>query len=129
MLSENHVRCVLDTRLYNSYQLAGFSKYPDIKYFLKTIANIEYVSDSMFAPSENLLNAYRNKQINWDEYTERFTQIIEMRGFIDYIEKKYDNLDGYCLLCSEQKPDKCHRRLLAEAICEKFSEYELKHLI
>ena len=128
LLSENNVRCVLDVRLYNNYQLAGFSKYPDIKYFLKKIADIEYISDSMFAPSADLLTAYREKRINWDDYTERFTQIMEMRGIIDYIEGKYTDLDGYCLLCSEDKPDKCHRRLLGEMICESFGEYEMKHL-
>ena len=128
LLIDNDVRCVLDVRLYNSYQLAGFSKYPDIKYFLKKIANIEYLSDSMFAPSEELLTAYREKRINWDDYTERFTQIMELRGIIDYIENKYGDLNGYCLLCSEDKPDKCHRRLLAEMICEHFGGYELKHL-
>ena len=128
LLSENNIHCVLDVRLYNNYQLAGFSKYPDIKYFLKKIVDIEYISDSMFAPSEDLLTAYRNKQINWDEYTERFIQIMEMRGIVDYIEKRYPDLDSYCLLCSEDKPDKCHRRLLAEMICEHFGEYELKHL-
>ena len=128
LLIDNDVRCVLDVRLYNSYQLAGFSKYPDIKYFLKKIANIEYLNDSMFAPSEELLTAYREKRINWDDYTERFTQIMELRGIIDYIETKYEDLNGYCLLCSEDKPDKCHRRLLAEMICEHFGGYELKHL-
>ena len=128
MLTEHNVRCVIDVRLYNSYQLAGFSKYPDIKYFLKTIANIDYISDSMFAPSSWLLTAYRNKEINWDEYTVNFTQIMELRGIIDYIATKYPDLDGHCLLCSEDKPDKCHRRLLAEMICDTFGEYELHHL-
>ena len=128
LLSDNDVKCVLDVRLYNSYQLAGFSKYPDIKYFLKKIADIDYISDNMFAPSEDLLTAYREKRINWDDYIERFKQIMEMRGIIDYIETKYKDLNGCCLLCSEDKPDKCHRRLLAEMICENFSEYKLKHL-
>lgn len=129
LLSENNIRCVLDVRLYNNYQLAGFSKYPDIKYFLKKIADIEYISDSMFAPSADLLSAYREKKIRWEDYTERFNQIMEMRGIIDYIETKYEDLNDYCLLCSEDKPDKCHRRLLAEMICESFGGYELKHLI
>lgn len=129
LLEDNNVRCVLDVRLFNAYQLAGFSKYPDIKYFLKKIANIDYIDDNMFAPSEDLLNAYRNKKINWDDYTERFTQIMELRGITDYIESKYPDLDRYCLLCNEDKPDKCHRRLLAEMICNNFGEYELTHLM
>ena len=129
LLIDNDVKCVIDVRLYNTYQLAGFSKYPDIKYFLKKIANIEYISDSMFAPSADLLSAYREKKISWEDYIERFTQIMEMRGIIDYIGTKYEDLDGYCLLCSENKPDKCHRRLLADMICEHFGEYDLKHLI
>ena len=129
LLEDNNVRCVLDVRLYNTYQLAGFSKYPDIKYFLKKIANINYINDNMFAPSEDLLTAYRNKQINWDDYTERFTQIMELRGITDYIESKYPDLDRYCLLCSEDKPDKCHRRLLAELIRDNFGDYEIKHLM
>ena len=129
LLTDNNVKCVLDVRRYNSSQLAGFSKYPDIKYFLKKISGIDYDKDRIFAPSEDLFNAYRNKHIDWDEYTERFKQVIERQGFIDYITYMYPDLDRYCLLCSEDKPDKCHRRLLAELIRDNFGDYEIKHLM
>ena len=83
----------------------------------------------MMAPSENLLKAYRDKKINWEEYEEIFNQVMNQRGIVDYIEIKYPDLDKHCLMCNEDKPDKCHRRLLAELISDNFDDFEIIHLI
>lgn len=126
LLSNNGVKKVIDTRLNNESQLAGFSKKEDLKYFLKSILNIEYVHKPELAPSEQILKAYKKKEITWEEYEKRYLELISNRQ----IEKKItpDEVDNSCLLCSEQKPDKCHRRLLANYLKSKWNNVIIKHL-
>ncbi|MEG0566355.1 MAG: DUF488 family protein, partial [Hungatella sp.] len=50
LLIRNNISIVLDIRLNNTSQLAGFSKFPDIKFFLEKIGGIDYLSDIRFAP-------------------------------------------------------------------------------
>ena len=127
-LEYNEVNSIIDVRLNNTSQICGFSKYPDIKFFLNRISNIEYVNDNLLAPTQDLLTAYKNKIIDWSEYVEEFHKLMEERDIVRYIKVIYPNLDKYCLLCSENKPDHCHRRLLAELIRDNFEDYEIVHL-
>lgn len=115
-LINNHIDIVLDIRINNTSQLAGFSKYPDIEYFLKSIAAIQYISDINFAPTESILKDYKNKNISWDEYEKRFDLLMDERNIEGYIKKNYDMAltKNLCLLCSEDKANNCHRRLVAE---------------
>lgn len=116
LLHENHVEVLLDVRLNNTSQLAGFSKYPDIKYFLDIICGIEYISDTKFAPEEWILKEYKAKKITWGQYVIYFNEIMEKRNIMDYIKVSYGKLvdKRICLLCSEEKADNCHRRLIAQ---------------
>ena len=127
-LEYNEVKFVIDVRLNNTSQLCGFSKYPDIKFFLNKISNIEYVVDNQLAPTQDLLMTYKNKNIDWEKYVEEFNKLMKKRDIIRYIKTMYEDLDKYCLLCSEQKPDHCHRRLLAELIRDNFEDYQIVHL-
>ncbi|MFN6525774.1 DUF488 domain-containing protein [Nostoc sp. ChiSLP03a] len=106
------VKRVIDTRLNNVSQLAGFTKKNDLEYLLHKIGGIEYIHILELAPTKDILDEYKKKQINWAIYEERFNQLITERQ----IEKKVssDLLDEGCLLCSEAKPHNCHRRLVAE---------------
>ena len=106
------VKRVIDTRLNNASQLAGFTKKQDLEYLLRKIGGIEYIHVLDLAPTKDILDEYKKKQINWATYEERFNQLITQRE----IEKKVssDLLDEGCLLCSEAKPHNCHRRLVAE---------------
>ena len=125
-LIKNDVRKIVDIRFNNSGQLAGFSKGTDLKYFAKTIANIEYVYISDFAPTKELLSDYQNKRIDWIYYQKAFLQLIEQRE----IETKYDisDFDKACFLCSEDTPERCHRRLLVEFFQEKNNDIQIIHL-
>ncbi len=106
------VKRVIDTRLNNASQLAGFTKKQDLEYFLRKIGGIEYIHILDLAPTKDILDEYKKKQINWAIYEQRFNQLITERK----IEKKVslDLLNEGCLLCSEAKPHNCHRRLVAE---------------
>ncbi len=111
-LIKSGVKRVIDTRLNNVSQLAGFAKKQDLQYFLRKIADIEYIHILDLAPTQDILDAYKKKQITWDVYEEKFNLLISQRQ----IEKKLsiDIIDKSCLLCSELKPHNCHRRLVAE---------------
>ncbi len=39
-----------------------------------------------------------------------------------------DVIEGACLLCSEDKPHKCHRRLVAEYLRDRWAEVAIEHL-
>jgi uncharacterized protein (DUF488 family) len=120
------VKRLLDVRLNNVSQLAGFTKKRDLEYFLRTIANIDYAHDQDLAPTEDILDAYKKKRIDWDEYEVRFRQLIESRQ----PEKRLlpQQLDCACLLCSEPTPDCCHRRLVAEYLRDRWGNVTIRHL-
>lgn len=116
LLINNRIEVLLDVRLNNTSQLAGFSKYPDIEYFLKNICNIKYISDITLAPEEWILKDYKNKKMSWEEYVENFGELMEKRNIQEHILENYKELANkrICLLCSEEKSDFCHRSLVAE---------------
>lgn len=113
LLIKNNVSTVLDIRRNNTSQLSGFSKYPDIEFFLKELCSINYMSDIKFAPTEQILKDYKSKKITWDEYIIQFNKLMKASKIEDYIAKEYCSYDNICLLCSEEKPNKCHRSLVA----------------
>jgi uncharacterized protein (DUF488 family) len=121
------VRKVIDTRINNESQLAGFAKNDDLKYFLKQIAGIEYSHEIKFAPTKELLTRYRKKEIDWEDYTKEYLALIEKRKITNDLTIK--DLESCCLLCSEDKPDNCHRRLLAEYLKKFFPSLEIIHIV
>ena len=119
-LRKNKVNAILDIRLNNTSQLAGFSKFPDIQYFLKELCSIDYISDVKFAPTNQILKDYKAKRISWDEYVIQFNELMKLRKITEYIKSEYDNCgyDNIYLLCSEEKPINCHRSLVAKYFSE-----------
>ncbi len=128
LLKANDVKIVLDIRLNNTSQLAAFSKYPDIEYFLRELCNIKYKHDKQFSPTTETLKSYKNKKISWEEYTDQFYKTMNERNIGKYIENNYSTYEGICLLCSEQIPEKCHRKLVAERFA-KILGNKIIHLI
>src|SRR5712664_705083 len=106
------VKCVVDVRLNNISQLAGFSKKDDLKYFLRAIAGIDYIHVPELAPTKELLDAYKKNKGDWSVYEKEFLNLMERRHIETSIAKEL--IDQGCLLCSEDKPHHCHRRLVAE---------------
>ncbi|MDO9536825.1 MAG: DUF488 domain-containing protein [Thermoplasmata archaeon] len=126
LLIKNNVKRLIDIRLNNKSQLAGFAKGEDLSYFLKRIGNIEYIYKPDYAPTKELLNLYRDKAIDWKEYEKQYIQILKEREILKNIE--WSLFDGACLLCSEETADMCHRRLLAEYLAGANKEIEITHL-
>ena len=125
-LKDAGVKRVVDVRLNNNSQLAGFSKKDDLPYFLKEIGGIEYVHLPELAPTQDILDAYKKRKGDWNVYEEKFLDLMASRE----IEKKIDPevLQQGCLLCSEHLPRHCHRRLVAEYLNAKWGGIEVKHL-
>lgn len=125
-LQKAGVKRVIDTRLNNVSQLAGFAKRKDLEYFLKTIDDIGYVHILELAPTQDILDEYKKKKGDWAIYEQKFLQLVTNRQ----IEKKVspEMLDNACLLCSEAKPHHCHRRLVAEYLNEKWGNINICHL-
>jgi uncharacterized protein (DUF488 family) len=117
------VRKVVDIRLNNASQLAGFTKKEDLAYFLEAIG---YEHRPELAPTKEILDGYKKKNLTWQTYEERFAQLLAERG-VETVLVPAD-LNHACLLCSEPRADKCHRRLVAEYLQGKWQQVEARHL-
>lgn len=126
LLAKAGVKRIIDTRLNNVSQLAGFAKRKDLEYFLKAIVDIEYVHILDLAPTQDILNKYKKEKGDWETYEKSFLDLIKTRQIENTISPKL--LDGGCLLCSEAKPHNCHRRLVAEYLNNKLGNINICHL-
>jgi uncharacterized protein (DUF488 family) len=121
------VKRVVDVRLNNTSQLAGFAKAKDLEYFLKEIGGIDYFHEPSLAPTQDMLDDYKKKKGDWLEYEKRFFDLMERRK----VDQRLDPglFDDSCLLCSEAKPHNCHRRLVLEFLKHRWNMLlEIKHL-
>ncbi|MGB8733957.1 MAG: DUF488 domain-containing protein [Candidatus Sulfotelmatobacter sp.] len=126
-LKQSGARRLIDVRLNNVSQLAGFAKKDDLRYFLEAICQMEYLHIPSLAPTQSLLDAYKKKKGDWSVYEDRFLALMRERHIEDTILR--EELDGACLLCSEETPDHCHRRLVAEYLRDKWGNLEIKHIV
>lgn len=127
LLKNAGVRRVVDVRLNNSGQLAGFSKQDDLKFFLQELCGIDYVHVPELAPTKDILDAYKKHKGSWKVYEQEFLALMEKRRIDEAIAR--DIIDQGCLLCSEHKPHHCHRRLVAEYLSEKWGQLDTEDLL
>ena len=126
LISKAGIKRIIDTRLNNVSQLAGFAKRKDLEYFLREIADIEYVHILDLAPTKDILDNYKKKKGNWETYEKSFLDLMRKRQIESTISPEL--LDRGCLLCSEAKPHNCHRRLVAEYLNNKLGNINIYHL-
>lgn len=127
LLSEAGVQRVLDIRLNNVSQLAGFTKKDDLRYFLQALLGVDYLHLPELAPTKDLLDEYRKKGHDWSVYKKSFLELISRRHIEASVSE--DLLNRACLLCSEETPDHCHRRLVAEYLLDALGNIEIVHLV
>lgn len=126
LIKNNNIKLLVDIRLNNQSQLAGFTKKNDLIYFLKTICECSYVHKPLWAPNEQILNDYKKKAITWSDYEKKYISLLEARNSMrDFNPEAYNNS---CLLCSEPESKQCHRRLLAEFFQKTFPRTTVIHL-
>jgi uncharacterized protein (DUF488 family) len=124
-LMKSGAKKLVDVRLNNISQLAGFAKRDDLRYFTKQICGLGYEHVSELAPTQDILDEYKKNGGAWDVYANKFLELMAKRHIEDIDRQQ---LDGSCLLCSEDKPHHCHRRLVAEYLRNKWSDVEIVHL-
>jgi len=127
LLKDSGVKQIVDTRINNVSQLSGFAKGSDLQFFAREIGNISYDHNLDFAPTKELLSLYRTKKLTWNDYETEYLNLLDIRKIAQKIN--VENLHQNCLLCSEHKPDKCHRRLLAEYLKQVRNDIQITHLI
>lgn len=117
---------LVDIRLNNVSQLAGFTKKNDLKFFAETISGIAYSHLPELAPNAALLQEYKFAGNDWPMYETQFMALMAAREVESNTPRAL--LDGGCLLCSEASPAQCHRRLVAEYLQAKWGDLEIQHL-
>jgi uncharacterized protein (DUF488 family) len=126
LLRKANVKRVVDVRLNNTGQLAGFAKRDDLIFFLRELGGIEYSHVPELAPTQDILDAYKKHKGSWEVYEQEFLSLMEKRRIDEAIAR--DVIDQGCLLCSEHKPHHCHRRLVVEYLKQKWGDVEPEHL-
>ena len=126
ILRESGAKRVVDVRLNNVSQLAGFAKKNDLSYFLKEICGLDYIHLPELAPTQEMLDEYKRKKGDWSDYERRFLGLMEERHVEETVPRSV--VEDGCLLCSEHEPHHCHRRLVAEYLERYWGRLEIEHL-
>ena len=126
LLRASGVKRIVDVRLNNASQLAGFAKKDDLAWFARELCGIDYVHLPSLAPTKDLLGDFRQGRIDWGTYEPRFLDLMRERRIEKTVPREVVS-DG-CLLCSEDQPHHCHRRLVAEYLNECWGGLEIEHL-
>lgn len=126
LIKASGAKRVVDVRLNNVSQLAGFAKRDDLKFFLKEICDVDYVHLPELAPTKSMLDDYKKDHKDWRRYEREFLDLMERRSIESNIPEEV--IAEGCLLCSEDKPHHCHRRLVAEYLRDHWGSVEIKHL-
>lgn len=127
MLCSSGATTLVDVRLNNVSQLSGFAKRDDLQYFLGEICSMGYAHRPDLAPTRPMLDDYKKGRTDWLTYESQFLDLMEQRGITDIVPQEL--LNNAVLLCSEDKPHQCHRRLVAEYLARHWNDVTVEHLV
>lgn len=126
LLKQSGARRVIDVRIKNGSQLAGFAKKDDLSYFLGESCGMDCVHMPEMAPTKEMLDDYRKRRCDWKVYENRFIALMRERNIEEAIPKEI--LSDSRQLCSEDSPDRCHRRCVAEYLKRYWASIEIARL-
>jgi uncharacterized protein (DUF488 family) len=126
-LADARIRRLLDVRLNNTSQLAGFAKAADLPYFLRELVGAAYEHQPLLAPTKELLDAYKKGKGDWGDYEREFLSLMEQRHIDEAIDRRGFS-QRTALLCSEATADRCHRRLVIEFLASQWGDVRAVHL-
>jgi uncharacterized protein (DUF488 family) len=126
-LKAHGIERLLDVRLNNTSQLAGFAKQVDLAYFLREICGAAYEHEPLLAPTQDILDAYKKRKGNWDDYTDVYLALIRSRK-VESVLSPENFQKKTVLLCSEATAEHCHRRLALEYLQERWDGIRIVHL-
>jgi uncharacterized protein (DUF488 family) len=121
------IKHLLDVRLNNVSQLAGFAKREDLAFFLRQLCASDYTHEILLAPTQQMLDAYKKNKGCWEEYEQQFRLLMAERRIEDKLDRVLFAVPTV-LLCSEPTPEHCHRRLVLEYLEEKWGDLTITHL-
>lgn len=126
-VQDNNIETMIDVRLNNISQLAGFAKRDDLSFFLDKLCGTKYIHLPDLAPTKEILNPYKKGNMTWESYEEKFLNLMSSRNIEKHLDPTLFN--NGCLLCSEHEPHLCHRRLVIEYLnCYNDFNLSVKHL-
>ncbi len=126
-LKANGIERLLDVRLNNTSQLAGFAKQADLAYFLQEICAARYEHEPLLAPTQEILDAFKKGKGSWGDYTEAYLALISSRK-VESVLAQDSFRKKTVLLCSEATPEHCHRRLALEYLQKHWDGVKIIHL-
>ena len=121
------IELLIDVRLNAASQLAGFAKRADLPYFLNSLCHAEYLHEPLLTPTDELLGAYRRKEITWSQYEQGYSKLLQERQVEHIIPPSLFNKRAV-LLCSEATAERCHRRLALEHLAQHWGSLNIIHL-
>lgn len=126
-LRKARIERLIDVRLNNVSQLAGFAKKNDLEFFLREICNADYVHELLLAPRDEDLKAVRGGALSWEEYEHAYAALLRERRVETTLSRALFDRRAV-LLCSEAKAAQCHRRIAAEYLRDAWGDIEITHL-
>ena len=126
-LAAARIARLLDVRLNNSSQLAGFAKARDLPFLLRELVGAEYQHEPRLAPTQALLDDYKKRKGTWQEYEQRFMALMAERR-IEAMLSASDFETRTALLCSEASAEHCHRRLVCDYLADHWPDIRAVHL-
>ncbi|MEY8562943.1 DUF488 domain-containing protein [Eggerthellaceae bacterium 3-80] len=117
------VDLVLDVRLHNTNQLAGFTKECDLDYFVREIDHATYVHDPEFSPTADDLSAYLHKTISWQEYAKAYRQDLVKRNAVADFFKKYGSYKSVAIVGTATDKRRSHAEVLVDVLTQALPEF------
>lgn len=117
---------LVDVRLNNVSQLAGFAKRDDLAFFVRELCGMEYHHELELAPTKTMLDDYKKHGASWTDYERSFMDLMANREIETHVSR--DLLNNSVLLCSEVAPHNCHRRLVVEYLADRWGDLTIEHL-
>jgi uncharacterized protein (DUF488 family) len=127
LLRHHGIQRLIDVRLNNVSQLAGFTKRADLRFFLQEICGAEYIHEPLLAPTQKMLDAFKKQKGTWADYEKAFLDLMIERRIEDCLDRALFSGPAV-LLCSEPTPEHCHRRLVVEYLQQKWGNVHVTHL-
>lgn len=127
LIKSSNITTLIDVRLKTTSQISGFAKKNDLKFFLHELCDTEYEHLPELAPTNEILNAYKKKEISWEKFEDVFLNLMAQRNIEKFIKPIL--LKNSCLLCSEDAPHHCHRRLVVDYLNQNLNiNLHVRHL-
>ena len=127
LLQSAEAAVLLDIRVHNRSQLAGFTRRDHMPFLTENLTNLRYIELPILAPESDLLKQYRTDG-DWDNFEVQYLQLLVDRNAVAAIDRGMFS-DGVVLMCSEPTAEKCHRRLAADHLrTHVFADADIIHL-